>query len=53
MTRNRYGIGDDPYVDVPLWENDDDLERKHGICERCGELTDDVDELICRRCETS
>jgi hypothetical protein len=48
--RRALGIGDDPYVDAPLWEDDEEIERRHGICEICGELTDDVDELICPSC---
>lgn len=43
----------DPYVDVPLFESADELEeieRKHGICDVCGELTDHPDETICASC---
>jgi hypothetical protein len=53
VTRQEW-LRDDPYVDVPLFESADELEqleRKHGICETCGELTSDVDEIICRSCE--
>jgi hypothetical protein len=45
--RKVLGIAEDPYVDAPLWEDDEEIERTRGICEICGELTDNVDELRC------
>lgn len=42
---------DDPYVDVPLWEEPEELlENEHGICGRCGGLTDDPGERLCDTC---
>jgi hypothetical protein len=38
---------DDEYIDVPLWG---DLEQEHGICDRCGNLTDDPTEHLCDAC---
>jgi hypothetical protein len=55
MTRgNAFGIGPDPYIDVPLFESVDDLgeiERTRGICDECGELTNYPDETLCNDCD--
>jgi hypothetical protein len=33
--RKVLGIAEDPYVDAPLWEDDEEIERTRGICEIC------------------
>lgn len=34
----------------PLF-GDDDLSRRHGICDHCEGLTDHPDDRVCRACE--
>jgi hypothetical protein len=41
---------DDPWVDMPLWEEADEEGRRSGICRECGELVEDPDDDYCARC---
>jgi len=38
---------DDPYVDLPLFE----LPDLYGVCDSCGALTQNPDDLYCPECQ--
>lgn len=35
---------------LPLWEQADELEQMKGVCEACGELTNEPDDRFCDEC---